>query len=71
MTNTTQTPSNPHTSELEALALVPVVLGGPSTRRSGDRRSRLPLLRRTHGSRVARGGAARLPSSENRVTVSR
>jgi hypothetical protein len=71
MNTTTHSSRNPHAAELETLALVPVVLGSPSTRRSGEHRPRRPLLRRSTAGRVARGAATQLPSSENRVSVSR
>ncbi|SOC55897.1 hypothetical protein [Ornithinimicrobium cerasi] len=68
----TQTTNNTQTISIDDLtrSLTPVILGGPSTRRDANHRTRRPLLRRP-SSRVARGAARSLPSDQNRPSALR
>jgi hypothetical protein len=65
-TNSAQTPSLDDLTR----SLTPVVLGGPALRRTGEHRTRRPLLRRS-GSRVARGTGTVLPSDLDRPVTLR
>lgn len=54
-------------STVETLALMPVVLGGPSIRRAGSGRSRRPLFHRGDGVRGARNAVTPVLSRSSRA----